>query len=520
MNRIPTQALLSAALVAGAAVAQETVPTTQPESKPSTIPIPSDLEAPTIGISLTDALHVGRMNNVRLKARELLPLQAAEDLRGARAELEPEFITEAGARHVNEPSRNVFAPSIEREIYDASIGWRQKVVSGGTFDLRWEPSLLRQTTTTAGFPEKQYTSAFSATYTQPLLRGAWSDYTLRNSAIAAASRAGSAHQLARDVQDTMLEISRAYWELVFARENYRVLTASLELAREQLRITLERIRVRELAERDRVADEADVARRIGDQIVAEHLIRQQEDQLRKLLFHDADGELWRRAMVPTSPIEPNRKMIPEDWRVHVRIALRERSDLQVLRSQVSVAEVQLMAAERDVLPRLDLVSSYEGNGVTAHFDDAFENSYQNDFPGWSVRLQLAVSIGNQAALAARDRARLEVERLSRELYAAEIDVAAEVREAVRQMRTLSESIRAGEESVRLAETNLDTERVKLRVGTSTAFEVQRRNQELQEARSRLLRNLLDFKIAEAELLHVQGLLYAPGERPLPAVDRK
>jgi hypothetical protein len=43
--------------------------------------------------------------------------------------------------------------------------------------------------------------------------------------------------------------------------------------------------------------------------------------------------------------------------------------------------------------------------------------------------------------------------------------------------------------------------------------VQRRNQELQEARSRLLRNQLDYRIAESRLLHVQGLLAVPGETP-------
>jgi outer membrane protein TolC len=107
---------------------------------------------------------------------------------------------------------------------------------------------------------------------------------------------------------------------------------------------------------------------------------------------------------------------------------------------------------------------------------------------------------------------LQLERTRRELYSAEIDVTAEVRQAVRDLQSLAQSIRASRESVRLAETNLDTETFKQRVGTSTAFEVQRRNQELQEARSRLLRNLLDYRIAEAALAHAEGRLEAPQER--------
>ena len=53
---------------------------------------------------------------------------------------------------------------------------------------------------------------------------------------------------------------------------------------------------------------------------------------------------------------------------------------------------------------------------------------------------------------------------------------------------------------------METEQFKLRVGASTVFEVQRRNQELREARGRLLRNQLDYRTAESRLLYVQGLL--------------
>ncbi len=63
--------------------------------------------------------------------------------------------------------------------------------------------------------------------------------------------------------------------------------------------------------------------------------------------------------------------------------------------------------------------------------------------------------------------------------------------------------------MRLATSDLETEQIKLRVGNSTAFEVQSRNQELLEARSRLLRNQLDYRIGRSRLLHVQGLLDDP-----------
>ena len=190
------------------------------------------------------------------------------------------------------------------------------------------------------------------------------------------------------------------------------------------------------------------------------------------------------------------------------------------RSAVAVAEVAALEADRDILPQLDLIGSYSSDGVSSDdpftgqsgsFRSAFGDARDQDFPDWSVRLEFAIPIGNQAARSRARRSKLEVERQRRVLHGVALDVTKEVREALRRLTTLSQSIRAATESERLAETNLETEQVKLRVGASTAFEVQSRNQELRQARSRLLRNQLDYRTAESRLLFVQGLLQAPSE---------
>ena len=119
----------------------------------------------------------------------------------------------------------------------------------------------------------------------------------------------------------------------------------------------------------------------------------------------------------------------------------------------------------------------------------------------------AYPIGNRAAKARLTRASLDLEVAKGRIYAQKVAVRKAVRDAVRNLQTLGESIRASRESVRLGDNDLDTARHKLRVGALTFFDVQQRNQELQEARSRLLRNQLDFRIAEAVLQHSQGLLF-------------
>jgi outer membrane protein len=228
-----------------------------------------------------------------------------------------------------------------------------------------------------------------------------------------------------------------------------------------------------------------------------------------LIFDDHDGELWRWNLRPTEPIEitPVTDEIP--FEPLADIALANRPDLKATRSLVAEAEIDLLQANRDRLPDLDLVGSYSSDGVRDGFTDAFHDSLDQEFPDWGLRLQFSIPVGNQAANARHRRAELEVERRQRDLYGAMLGVTKEVREAVRSLQSLAQSVRASAESVRLAETNLETEQVKLRVGSSTAFEVQRRNQELREARGRHLRNQLDYRVAQSRLLHAQGLLQEP-----------
>jgi outer membrane protein TolC len=306
-------------------------------------------------------------------------------------------------------------------------------------------------------------------------------------------------------------VVQGYWELVFARENWRVQQTALAVAVEQLRITEERIRVQALAPRDRVADEAEVARRREQLINAENAIRAQEDVVRQLLFGAEATTAWRTNVRPASPIAVETAVDGLQFEPLVEVALANRPDVRSLRSAIAAAEVAKVQADRDTLPDLDLVGGYSSDGVRNSFRDAYYDATDQQYPDWSLRLEFSLPFGNQAARSRSLRAKLEVERQRRLLQAAILDVTRQVRDAVRSLQTLAQSIQASSESVRLATVNLDTERRKLQVGSSTAFEVQRRNQDLLEARTRLLRNQLDFRTAQSRLLHAQGLLKAEGE---------
>lgn len=508
--------LVAAEVVAqqGAAAAQG--PGGAQEVVAPSVPIPVDLEAeqmraPIREMTLGDALRAGRANNVGLRAAQLLPEQARMDMLLVEAGFQPELYGNVGYADRQTPARNAFSPSNSSQTLDATLGWRQRVATGGLFDFAYTPTRFDSSGAAGLLPAQQFSSTWAASYRQPLLRSAWSDYGLAPINQARYRLHQANHDYDRTVQDTLLQIVQAYWELVFARENWRVVREALVVAEEQLRITNERIRVQAQAAVDRIADEAEVARRREDLIVAENSIRTREDDLRRLLFDGSRDDLWRINLRPASPIAVEPKVDELSFEPLVTVAMEHRPDVRALRSSIAAAEVAMLQAQRDTLPSLDLVGSYSSDGVRTEFQQAFGDSLDQQYPDWAVRLEFAIPLGNQAARSRAQRAELEVERQRRLLHAASLDVTRQVREAVRSLQTLAQSIRASSTSVELAVSNLRTEREKLRAQVSTNFEVQRRNQELSAARSRLLRNQLDFRAAESRLLHAQGLLQATVE---------
>ncbi len=315
------------------------------DASSAVIPVDRDAErrgAPIKELTLEEALLRGRRWNVGIKEAQILPEQARLDLVFAEAGFQPEFYGAGGFAESQRPQFNSFQPSITSQTIDAQLGWRQRVITGGLFDLAFQPSRFESDGGGGFFPSRQFTANWQASFRQPLLRGAWTDYNLGDVRSAQYRMQQADFEFDRTVQDTLLQIVQAYWELVFARENWRVVESALLVAREQLRITQERIRVEELAPRDRVADEAEVARRREELITAENAIRDREDDLRRLLYDGGDASVWRYNLRPISPIATAAAPDLPGFEALVEVAVQNRPDLRALRSSVSAAEVAAM----------------------------------------------------------------------------------------------------------------------------------------------------------------------------------
>ena len=325
----------------------------------------------------------------------------------------------------------------------------------------------------------------------------------------------------RRVQTVLQQIAEAYYELVFVREDYRVKYQSLEISREQLRRTERKIRLGELATKDKVADQADVARKEEELILAENAILESEDQLKRLILPFREVEDWEVVLIPAEELgEADAALVLPPFPKALEQARRTRADLKAGRDRVSKAILQEQKARWDLYPKLDLSGSVSSDAIRDDTSKYQEDVFGFAFPDYSLQLAFEIPIGNLAAKASFRKARLELEKARRSLRVLEIDLAKDLRNVYRTLRAQKKTIDAARHSVELAEANLETERIRLNLDSTTAFEVQRRIQELSDARSRLLKARLDYRSSWFQLQSILGTLSPRSVLPRPSTRER
>jgi outer membrane protein len=461
-----------------------------------------------VELSLQDCLRLGSEENIDLRVDRLLEMISRQDIVAAEGLYDVEFFLNGEWTRTESPPRSQFQPSSVSKVYGGQVGLRKRFLSGATAELSYGPRYTdQQVNSTFSFPNTFFGGDLNFSITQPLLRGAWWDYNEAPIEQAKHEYVARRYDFEANRQTVLDTIATAYYDLAFARENWVVKYYSLELARERLRNTESRIRLGGLAPRDRIADEADVAVKQEDLILAETTILDAEDALRRLILGFTAEDDWDLIFVPTVDLSKGDPKIElPSWRDAAMVARKHRPDVLALMRRVQSAKLSLQQADSDLLPQLDLIAGYSTAAQRDDFGSFNSDIFESEFPSYRVGLEFSIPLGNRIARSRYEAARLDVRRLMTSLSILHIDIIRQVREAIRRLERLEKSIAAAEESVRLARNNLEAEQIKLRLDSSTQFEVQERANELSDAASRLLRSRLDYRDAWFTLLSVQGKL--------------
>jgi HAE1 family hydrophobic/amphiphilic exporter-1 len=504
-------------------------------------------------LSLREALSMALENNKDIEvARENVRI-AEFDLRGAQGLYDPRLSTQAFYERIESPISSFLAGgqngSTITSDYTGSMRLEgQSPVLGGNYHLDF--SSVRLTTNnqfTALNP--QFPSSLSFSYTQPLFRGLKIDASRRQIQIARKNLSLTDAQFRQRAIDTITNVQRAYWDLVFALRSLQVQRDAVSVARTQLEHNKRLVNEGQLAPIDVVAAEAQISTYEQRVFTALEEVSRSENNLKNMIAQDQKAQLWGESIVPTDPVD---LAVPDiQLPDALKTAMENRPELQQSNVLKEINQIDQQFFKDQTKPAIDLVGTYGISGLAGSvssnivnpltqtsllqrqridelsvlagldplpvippqqfspdllggYGQSLQNLLANRYGTARVGVQISLPLRNRTAEANLGRSLVEGERIGTQREQLEQTIQVDVRNALQSMRSAESRLRAASATRAANEQQFASEQRKLDAGQSTTFLVLERQTALTEARGLELKAQTDLNKAIADLQRATG----------------
>lgn len=298
------------------------------------------------------------------------------------------------------------ASRYKNRTWDLEAGARRRNSLGGEVEVS---QLLGYQRDNSRFldPNPQRTTQLELQYTQPLLRGAGRAYNQSLTVLAQIELDQSGDTVAGELQDHLVKVTEAYWELYRGRAEFLQRKKLLGSARNIL-ANLNARREIDAVERQIFRAESAVANRESEMLRVETRIRNWQSHLRLLVNDPALVQAGNREIMPIdSPLSSEISLSMSD---SLNTALINRPDISKAIRDSHAASVRLGVAQKDMLPKLDLIASTYVSGLAsaANTGRAYGNQFSEGRPTFAFGLEYEMPIGNRASRAQTQRRQWEL----------------------------------------------------------------------------------------------------------------
>ena len=469
-------------------------------------------EEDRVDLSLNQCLKMALENNLELVSARYAPQIADTDVTAQRAAFD--IGLEASFTH-RERQQGTTQPTVTSgsETDSESFGIQQDLRYGANYSASF---FTQKRDESGGFtlPSSIF-SSFQLNFTQPILRGFGTSVATEQLVLARNNAALSRHDLMTTAELITEQVEGAYWDVVAERESLRIERLSLKRAQELLDQNRRKVEVGSLAPIEITQAEAGVASQEEKVIVAETVLLDAEDELRRLLGVPAGDPMWNKSIFNLDAAQFQTREVDLDQAIAT--ALRERSELHSGRQTLRNRELSEKVARRQLRNQLDFNVQYSPQGLSptassmslnADFGDSLDVIFDGDEFDWQASLTYRATFSNRAAKATFARSTLSREQSEVDLADQEQTIRVEVRRAVRGVESGIKRVEAAHSNVVLQRRKLDAEQKKYENGMSTSFEVLTFQSDLATAELAEVRARLDYIKSLASLERVKGTLLA------------
>src|SRR5215813_1027584 len=438
---------------------------------------------------------------------------------------DPIVTSSLGIQHSDIPQANTVTTGVAALLQNtgtANFGYQQGFASGTLFNVTFNNSRVTSNSIrTFLVPPLNSTSLFQLR--QHVLQGFGFASNRRFITIANNNREIADEAFRQQVIFTVTQIETLYWNLVTAYEDVKAKERAVASAQQLEDNNRKQVQAGTIAQIEIVNAQAQVASS------QQALITSQTNlQLQQLLMKNAitrnehDPVIANAGVIPTDRIQlpASEPVLPiQDL---INDALTRRPELTQARIDLTNRNISKRSARNALLPTVDLVANYGGNGLAGVLNPNFTStttpvapasggypdalSATVDHPTYFVGFTVDIPIRNRAAQADQIRSNLEYRQAEVRLQQLQNSIAIGVRNAQFSVQQNRAAVDAALKARDYAQQSLDAEQKKLTQGLSTTYNVLTQLSNVSTAESNLVNAMSAYEQSKLNLDVVTGRL--------------
>lgn len=313
----------------------------------------------------------------------------------------------------------------------------------------------------------------------------------------------SEHALKYQIMMVASMVELTYYDLMFARENVKVMEKALELAEQLYHDNVAKVKAGVLLPLDEKQAESEVSMRKADLLNAWHLVYTTENLLKNLITDDLEN--WKNVrLIPTAPLiaVPRQFDLQESWRAGLTL----RPDLAQLKTGVEINDLNIRFYKNQKLPDLSLVGRYGSSAIHHGAESMFADTWSQRNPDYMYGIEIVFPWSNKQAKAKLRESRQLREQNELRVKKLEQDIMVQIQDAISLAKSSFDRIEATRKARLFAEAALDAETKKLQNGKSTSFFVLQFQRDLIAARVAEIQALVDYNKALTTLATAEGTI--------------
>src|ERR1700730_2620073 len=423
--------------------------------------------------------------------------------------------------------------------------YSQGFQTGTTFFTTFD-NTRNSSTSAANLFNPSVQSSIFVGFQQQLLNGFGRSVNTRNIRIAKNNRKIADWAFTQQAITTVTNTITSYWELVFSRENVKVQQQAVTVAEKLYNDNKKQLEIGTMAPLDVTRSESELATNRQNLIVAQTVKLQNEQILKNAISKNPLSPSFLNVeIIPTDlPTRPEAIEAPS-FEEAVKEAFGKRPELQEGALNLLNAGIDAKATRNALLPTATLTAQYGSVGlagnqtqvltstsvtgtqlinqagapidafipvtvptstkvVSAGFGDAMSSVFHNNFPDYSVQLNVQIPIRNRSAQADNQRAILTQRQIEAQLQLLKNAALPDVRNTYIALTQDRAQVEAASKARELQQQTFDAEQKKYQLGASTVFLVIQTQRDLINAQGNELRALADLVEAKANYERAVG----------------